>query len=351
MMAGNGPAVTRPAEHGDNQPMRKLSTKAHPGVLLRAFVLVLPFAASGCSDEAPKGQPPLTGLLNATEIDVASKTPGRIKALELREGDQVEIGQTLVTLESHEIAARLDQVQASIDAADAQVRLAKKGARKEEIEATRQAVEMARHQVGIADKTYARVESLFRDSAVPKAKLDEAEFAKNVAHDRLAMAEAKYKAVRKGARKEEIQALEAMVRKGRSTLAEVQSYEAETVQRAPIAGEVSKIILHPGELAATGYPILTLVDLDDQWASFAVREDLLQKVKTGEEHQIWVPALGRNVPMRITHIAALGDFATWRATSERDSFDLKSFEVKMRPTDPIPEKLRPGMSVRWSLEP
>jgi HlyD family secretion protein len=114
-----------------------------------------------------------------------------------------------------------------------------------------------------------------------------------------------------------------------------------------VDGEIARIVLHEGELAATGYPILTIVTIDAPWASFAVREDLLKELKVGTRVTAEVPALGRTVEFEVYSIAAMGDFATWKATNAKDSFDLKTFEVKARPTAKI-EGLRPGMTVRWT---
>ena len=89
-----------------------------------------------------------------------------------------------------------------------------------------------------------------------------------------------------------------------------------------------------------------IVKLDDIWASFAIREDRLGKLRIGDKVEIEVPALNRKIPMIVANISAMGDFATWRATSDRDRFDLKSFEVKLRPESPV-DGLRPGMTARW----
>jgi HlyD family secretion protein len=104
--------------------------------------------------------------------------------------------------------------------------------------------------------------------------------------------------------------------------------------------------VHRGELAATGYPILTLVDRSDSWAAFAVREDLLADVKAGTTLQVEVPALRRTLAMTVFSIAPMGDFATWRSTGEKGSFDLRTFEVKARPEKADPD-LRPGMTARF----
>lgn len=307
-----------------------------------ALVLVMFLCHCGGSGK----NAPLTGLIDATEIDVASKIPGRIKALAVQEGDAVTEGQELLTIESLEINAKVDQVNALVDAAKAKLKMAQNGAREEEKRAAARQMEAAQHQVDLTKKMYDRMASLLSQNAIPKAKYDEVEFQYNVSQEQFAMAKAKYDATMKGARDEEIEALEALVRQGEGTLAEVNSYNSETAQNAPISGEVSKIALHKGELAATGYPILTIVDLKDMWATFAVREDLLQGIKKGSRIKVEIPALGKEIEMEIFLLSPLGDFATWRATSERNNFDLKSFEVKARPVTPV-EGLRPGMTARW----
>lgn len=293
-----------------------------------------------------KGPTPITGLVDATEIDIASKVPGRVKELLVHEGDLVEAGQQLVTIESDELQAKLDQVQAGISAAQAKLRLAQAGARSEEKEATRQALLAARHQADVAKKSRDRLETLLKEGAVPQQQFDEVESRWLVAMDQLAMAEARNSLVNKGARSEELDALKALVQQGEGSMAEVKSYQKETSQSAPLKGEVSKIVLHRGELASTGYPIVTLVDLDDVWATFAVREDMLRGIQKGARIEGEVPALGRKVMFEVFHIAAMGDFATWKATTDKGSFDLKSFEVKARPVEKVPG-LRPGMTVRW----
>ncbi len=301
----------------------------------------------GCADKGDAAQV-VTGLVDATEVDVASKIPGRVSEMRVKEGDRVQEGQLLLKIESEEITAKIAQVEAGLDAARAKLKLAEIGARPEEKAAAREALDAAEHQSGIAQKMYDRVASLFEKGAASQAQLDDAQFKRDTSNDQRAMAQAKRDMVDNGARPEEIDGLGALVKQAEGTLQEVASYDKETTQVAPIAGEVSKIILHRGELAATGYPILTIVDTADVWATFAVREDLLAAVKKGQRIEAEVPALGRTATFEVFNISALGDFATWRATSEKNSFDLKTFEVKARPVAPL-EGLRPGMTVRWRV--
>jgi HlyD family secretion protein len=313
-----------------------------PRLLFLGSLATLSLAA--CASRGPE---PITGLVDATEIDVASKIPGRVKALAVREGDRVEEGQELVTIESQEIAARIDQVKAAVSGAKAKLLLARHGARAEEKAQVQKALQTAKSQESVAQKGYDRASALVKTGTITQAAFDDAELKYRAAQDQLAMAQARYDLVVKGTRSEEIEGLEALVRQGEGSLAEVESYGRETVQAAPIPGEVAKILVHRGELAATGYPILTLVDRSDAWVTFPIREDVLSQLKVGTTLQVQVPALRRTVPMTVFSIAPMGDFATWRSTGEKGSFDLRTFEVKARPAIPEPE-LRPGMTARFT---
>jgi HlyD family secretion protein len=316
--------------------------------VLAPALAVAALAIAGCGGvRKEQGTRVVTGLIDATEIDVASKIPARVKELKIREGDRVTKGQALVVLESEEIEAKIAQVASGIQAAKARLTMARKGARVEERQQAQKATEAAQHQLDLATKMYDRLGKLVKEGSVPQATFDDVEFKFQAAQDQLSIAQARLHMVKEGARTEEIEALEALVRQAEGTLAEVESYGRERGQAAPVDGEIARIVLHEGELAATGYPILTIVTIDAPWASFAVREDLLKELKVGTRVTAEVPALGRTVEFEVYSIAAMGDFATWKATNAKDSFDLKTFEVKARPTAKI-EGLRPGMTVRWT---
>jgi HlyD family secretion protein len=309
----------------------------------RGLILSL-LALAACG---PRPRAPVTGLVDATEIDVASRIPGRVRIIAVREGDRVEAGQELVTIESQEVEARLEQVRAAVSAAEAKLALARHGARAEEKDQALRALETARAQLEMAQKAHDRAAALLRTETITQATFDDADFKYKAAQDQVAMAQARYGLVMKGARAEELEGLEALVRQGQGSLAEVTSYQREAVQAAPIGGEVAKILVHRGELAATGFPILTLVDRSDAWATFAVREDLLAALEVGTTLEVEVPALRRTVPMTVFSVAPMGDFATWRSTGEKGNFDLRTFEVKARPKKPDPD-LRPGMTARFT---
>jgi HlyD family secretion protein len=87
-----------------------------------------------------------------------------------------------------------------------------------------------------------------------------------------------------------------------------------------------------------------MVDLKNVWLTFNLREDLLFGLKVGDTFEVTVPALrAQTIPVRVTVINVQGQYATWRATRATGEFDLRTFEVRAVPTQPI-DGLRPGMS-------
>jgi HlyD family secretion protein len=148
-----------------------------------------------------------------------------------------------------------------------------------------------------------------------------------------------------GAREEVKRAAKAKESMAAGAVAEVEAYLADTKITSWYDGIVSQVLLHQGELAPQGFPVVTLVDIDDAWAIFHIREDYLKDFPTGQKISVTIPALS-NEPFlfKISHISVMGDFATWRATDTTQGFDMKTFAVEARPVAPIPS-LRVGMTV------
>jgi HlyD family secretion protein len=287
----------------------------------------------------------IQGQVEGRFVNVSSKIPGRVASVVVREGQSVRKADQLVVLESPEIQAKLDQAEAAREAASAQRTKAFNGAREEEIRQARSMWERAQHATELADKTFQRIDRLNKDGVLPAQRRDEAEAQLQTSRDAEAVARAAYDMATAGARVEDKDAATALVSRARGAISEVNAYLGETKLSSPIAGEVYKRNIEPGEIAAAGYPILTLLDTSDMWAVFQLREDKLAGVKMGDRLTVRVPALGdRRVDLVVSYIAPAGDFATWRSTSAQGGFDLKTFEVRARPSSPAPG-LRPGMSV------
>ena len=291
----------------------------------------------------------LQGEADATKVDVAAKVAGRIATIAVKEGDSVAKGDPVATIESPEIRARLEQAEAAKAGAEAQSRKADNGAREEEIRAAKSQWDRARHAAELAEVTFGRLERLARDGVVPNQRRDEAEAQWKTSRDAAEAAKAVYDMALAGARREDRDTATALVTRATGAVDEVKAFLAETTVAAPAAGEVYRRNVEPGEIVPAGFPIVTLVDLSDVWVTFQVREDRLERLKMGATVPARFPALGaREIPLTVFFVAPQADFATWRSTSAQGGFDLKTFEVRARPSKAV-TGLRPGMSavVTW----
>jgi HlyD family secretion protein len=137
----------------------------------------------------------------------------------------------------------------------------------------------------------------------------------------------------------------ANVVKAQASIDTIKAQVDELVVKAPIASQVYQIGAELGEYVSPGVPLLSLVDLTDVWLRFDLREDLAKGLKVGDHFNMRVPALGdRSITAEIKVIATKGEYAGWRATRATGDFDLRTFEIRAYPVEPVPQ-LRPGMSV------
>jgi HlyD family secretion protein len=289
------------------------------------------------------------GEVEATQIKVASKLVGRIDSLAVHKGDVVKKGQLLFTLKSPEVEAKMEQANAALLGAKAQNSKASAGAQAEDIEAAYNTYLKAQAAYELAQKTFERVNNLYKDGVMPAQKRDEAETNMKAALETANAAKAIWNKAKNGTRIEDKNAASAMVARAEGAINEVESYLKETRIYSPIDGEISNIIAESGELVSAGYPIITLVKLNDNWVTFNLREDLMAAVQKGSVLPAKFPALGnKEINLKISYINVLGSFATWNATKTTGDFDMKTFEVRAVPVEKV-EGLRPGMSalVDW----
>ena len=289
--------------------------------------------------------PVIQGQIEAQQYNISSKVAGRLEKIMVKKGDLVAKGQLMFTIYSPEIEAKLDQAKAGRDAADAMVEQAEKGARTQEIGAARDKWQQAKAAADLLDLTYKRIENLYKDGVIAEQKRDETATKLKAARYTENAALQLYQMAREGTREETKKAAEGKARMAAGAVAEVEAYAADTRISSPFNGEVSQILLQAGELAPRGFPVVTVVDMKDSWAVFHIREDNLSKYNKGLEFNVRIPALGeKTYTLKVSHIAVMGDFATWRATNSGKGFDMRTFEIEARPLTPI-DNLRVGMSV------
>lgn len=286
----------------------------------------------------------ITGEAEATEYRISGKVPGRIEKFGAEEGDMVHKGDTLVFLDSPEVRAKLAQAHAARKGAAAQNQKALKGARSEQIEGAYEMWQKAKVGVDIAKKSLDRVQNLYDKQVVTAQKRDEVEAQYKAALATEAAAKSQYELARNGAQAEDKQAAAALLERASGAVEEVESYLSEIRLTSPVDGMVEDCFAKVGELVGQGAPVMSIIDLEDQWFTFSVREDMLADIKIGSELTLRIPALGEQTyKAKVTHIKVMASYATWRATKMSGQYDVKSFDVKARPTENIKD-LRPGMT-------
>lgn len=291
------------------------------------------------------------GQIEAQQYMISSKVPGRIDQVLVKRGDMIEPGQQVFTILSPEIEAKLAQAKAAEGAAGAMAEQAEEGARTQEISAAEDQWRKAKAASSLMEKTYQRVENLYQAGVVAEQKRDEAYTQWQASRYTERAAYQMFQLAKEGAREETKRAAKAQQQQAAGAVAEVEAYIADTTVESWHSGEVSGILMHSGELAPQGFPVVTIVDMQDAWAIFHVREDKLKQFKQGSEIQVSIPALGDDsYTFEISHISVMGDFATWRTTDASQGFDMRTFEIEARPVKPI-EDLRVGMSVLLEAQP
>jgi len=292
----------------------------------------------------------LQGEIDAQFYNISSKLPGRISNVYVKKGDYVEIGDIIFSISSPEVKAKLAQAKAARNAANAQKTQANNGARKQEIQAAQDLWQKAKAAEELMKVTFNRTENLYKEGVVSQQKRDEvytkykaSKFDSNAAKQMAMMA-------KQGARVEVKKAASAQEKVYAAKVDEVQAYAKEQSQFSFHKGRVTQILIHEGELTPTGFPVVSIVDIQDSWARFSVREDYLRHFKIGKVFKAKIPALSDEYyELKVSNIAVMGEYATWKATESGKGFDMKTFEVELKAVNKI-QDLRVGMSVLLELD-
>jgi HlyD family secretion protein len=289
--------------------------------------------------------PPLTvqGEVSANRVDISPRVSGRVIKLPVNVGDTTERGALLAELESPQLIAALGAARAALAVARADLDRVN-STRPETIAARKADVAAAQADVVLNQEVYDRQAQLVRGGNTPQQRVDEATRNLESAIRKREAAEAALQLATKGASDEEKALAAAQVKQAEATLNQRDVDVTELILRAPISGQITTRVAELGENFSAGAPLFSLIDMGDLWFTFNLREDLLAGLKIGDRFDVTVPALKSQViPVRVTMINVQGQYATWRATRATGDFDLRTFEVRAVPVQPV-DGLRPGMS-------
>lgn len=308
-------------------------------VVVVALLAIVGFLFLNKPDEIIEGQ------ADATAVRISGKLPGRVVDLYVEEGDMVKAGDTLVHIHSSLADAKLVQAMGMETAAKAMNRKVDAGTRSQIIQSAYDLWQQALSAESITKKTYDRMQTLYSEGVMSEQKRDEAKAAYDAAVAASSAAKSQYELAKQGAQSEDKESAAAMVDVAKGGVGEVQALLEDQYLTAPCDGQIDVVYPHVGELVSLGAPIMSLLKIQDKWITFNVREEYLEDMTLGKEIEVMIPALGRKeTKAKIYYIRDLGSYATWHATKTTGDWDSKTFEVKARPTEQLPD-LRPGMTV------
>jgi len=346
-----------PPYHRDN-PKSDKSAMIKKAVLAALVIAVLGVIAYGLFKSNQHSQPEmitLQGQMQMQQTSIAAKVPGRIAQIMVTEGDSVEIGQQLIEMDSPEINAKINQARAGKQMAKSQLDKAESGARPQEIAQAKAAWQANKAASDLAANTYERVNRLYQEGLMARQKRDEAYAQYLATQDQTEAARLQYDLALEGARSEDKSAASAQVAQVDAQLEEALVAKEEANLKSPITGIVDNVIVSAGEVIGQGVPILTLVNPDDQWVVLNVTENHLNHFAIGQRFTGTIPALSSadqpfTKDFTVYATSTLSDFATWRPTNNDDGFDVRTFEIKARPTNPD-HRIRSGMSLIVRIDP
>lgn len=321
--------------------------------MLLVVMLAFTFA---CSKADSEERPRASGYVEATEVRVAAKVPGRVLSVAVAEGQKVTAGQTLIQLSFTDATLALTRLQADRAQADAQLRLLLAGSRKEDIaQAEAQAAAAESERATVATELAAaridadRFEQLVqkragsekqRDDAVVRKALTESRL--KAAEDRVAAALSQVARLKAGARTQEVEAARARLSAVDAQMATVNSDIAEATITAASDGVVSSRLVEPGELVMARVPLLVIIDLDRAWATAYVEEPRVAAVTIGQAATVITDA-GDRLEGKVTFIAPRAEFTPRNVQTASERAKLV-YRVKVA-VDNKAGTLKPGMPV------
>lgn len=274
------------------------------------------------------------GRLEATEVAVATRLPGRLLSVAVAEGEFVQAGQVLARLDvaslqaqRDEAAARLRQGLEAGRSAVLQVQL-----RRDEHRAACALQDQRASELDAARRRLRRSEALARDGFLARQPLDDdaARVRSLEAAQRAARAQALAAASAIEAFRAQATAAEAQVRALEAGLRRMEAELAEAELRAPRDARVQGLVAEAGEVVAAGGRVMTLVDVTEVFFTFFLPETVAGRVALGSEVRLVLDAApGRVVPARVSFVSAIAQFTprTVETASERQKL---MFRVRAR---------------------
>jgi HlyD family secretion protein len=277
----------------------------------------------------------LSGAIEANSVEAGSLVGGRIRSVQVVEGESVAAGAVIVTFEPDLMDRQIDAQKAALAGARAGLDKTLSGPRREELH-------RAQIDWDTAERDRMRVQALLTQNLTDRRQYDDA------AAKAATLLET-YRQLQRGARGEDISAARAEFDRQAAQLAYLLRQREELTVRAPVAGVIEIFDKRPGDLIAPNAPVATLLEIDQRWVRVYVPEPRLGEVKVGTAARIRVDSWpGKSFPGRVAQIRQQAEYTPRNVQTLDQRFD-QVFAVKIT-LEPAPE-LKPGMAATVELAP
>lgn len=310
-----------------------VNTLVRVAILLAAVALLARWGWQQYADAGPgNGFVSGNGRIEATEVNIATKLPGRIQDILVDEGDFVQAGQTLAVMQldtlqaqRDEATAALHQAQTAVAAAEAQVAL-----RESDAAAAEALIAQREAELDAAKRRLARSSTLSKEGAASMQELDDDRARVRGAEAALTATRAQAKAARAAIRAVEAQLAGARssVQAATATIARIEADIRDSELKSPRDGRVQFRVAQPGEVLGAGGRVLNIVDLSDVYMTFFLPSEIAGRVAIGSEVRLVLdvaPELA--IPAKVSFVASTAQFTpkTVETASERQKL---MFRVK-----------------------
>lgn len=290
-----------------------------PGMPSIRMPLLFVFAAlAGCADDAPQ----VLGTLEYDRISLPAPSAERIVSVDVREGDRVKTGATLLTLERTRIAAQTDVALAQAQQQRESLAELEAGTRDEQVAQARAQLAGAQAQARDARAYFARVQPLGQRRLIAAVEVDRANAAADSADAQVRAAQALLDELQHGTRKERIAQASAAVRAADAQVA-AQTVTLDKLKIvAPRDGRIDSLPYKLGDQAPVGASLAILLVGDAPYARVYVPEPLRANVKIGDRATVHVDGRDAALPGRVRAIRSEPSFTPYYALSGKDAARL-----------------------------
>lgn len=253
------------------------------------------------------------GRIEATDVDVAARSGGRIKTILVQEGDDVQAGQTVAIMDTASLDAEHDRANAMV----AQARNAKSTAqallrqREQAVKTAQAVVAQRRAELGLASRQLQRAQELVAKGFVSPQKLDEAQAQLQSAKAGLSAAESQVAEARTAVAATQSQLVEAdsAIAAAQAGVARIQADREDSTLKAPRGGRVQVLAAQAGEVVGAGGRIMSLADLSDVHMTFFLPETAVGRVGIGSQARLVLDAAPQYViPAKVSFVASVAQF-------------------------------------------